>query len=288
MYPRSWLALVHVYRGRWDEGARLAQDVLRGVDDPISRVSALIALGRVRARRGDPGASMCSTRRSSWPARRPPPALGHVHSARAEAAWLAGDPDRTIEEARPPTSSRSRNDTSGSPVSLRTGSGGQGLSTMRPSGSREPYRLQLRGDARGAAGLAYAPLPLRGRAHPGRRGRRVCGSHELEGLGARPSSRRLRRRLGLRGPREATREQPGRPDHRELEVLQLVAAGLQNREIAERLVALHAHGGSPRFLSSSQAQRQDARGGRSPLSRNMVADDANMGDSADVASPVRP
>ena len=30
VYPRAWLALVHVYRGRWDEGAALAGSVLRG------------------------------------------------------------------------------------------------------------------------------------------------------------------------------------------------------------------------------------------------------------------
>ncbi len=55
-YIRSWLAATLVYRGRWDEGAGLAQELLGDPEvSSISRVTALIALGRVRARRGDPG-----------------------------------------------------------------------------------------------------------------------------------------------------------------------------------------------------------------------------------------
>ena len=51
-------------------------------------------------------------------------------------------------------------------------------------------------------------------------------------------SRDLRRRgtAGLpRGPRPATRENPAGLTARELEVLTLIAAGLRNRDIAERL-----------------------------------------------------
>ena len=55
-YSRSWLALVFLYTGRWDEAALLAQQLVRTAVGAISRISALIALGRLRARRGDPGA----------------------------------------------------------------------------------------------------------------------------------------------------------------------------------------------------------------------------------------
>ena len=55
-YSRAWLALVEAYTGRWDQATATAQDVLANATDSISRISALIALGRVRARRGDPGA----------------------------------------------------------------------------------------------------------------------------------------------------------------------------------------------------------------------------------------
>jgi DNA-binding NarL/FixJ family response regulator len=66
---------------------------------------------------------------------------------------------------------------------------------------------------------------------------------ELNGLGARPAAaivaRRLRERgaRGLpRGPRPGTRENPAGLTGRELEVLRLVAQGLRNTEIAQRLV----------------------------------------------------
>ena len=100
-YARSWLALVHVYRGRWDEATTIAGLVLRdGESDPISRISALIALGRVRARRGDPGAfdALDEALELAQPGGHLQ-RLGHVRSARAEAAWLAGDDERAVDEA---------------------------------------------------------------------------------------------------------------------------------------------------------------------------------------------
>ena len=66
----------------------------------ISRITALSrsdAFARDAAIRASPTRS---TRRSSVAAGGHLQRLGHVHAARAEAAWLAGDTERTLEEAR--------------------------------------------------------------------------------------------------------------------------------------------------------------------------------------------
>jgi DNA-binding NarL/FixJ family response regulator len=64
----------------------------------------------------------------------------------------------------------------------------------------------------------------------------------LEGLGATPAAALVRRQLqsrgvrGLaRGPRRSTRANPAGLTNRQMEVLELLAEGLSNREIGQRL-----------------------------------------------------
>jgi DNA-binding CsgD family transcriptional regulator len=286
VYTRSWLALVHVYRGRWEEGARLASDVLRGAVDPMSRISALIALGRVRARRGDPGAfdALDEAAELALPGGHLQ-RLGHVYSARAEAAWLAGDPERAAEEARAVYGLALEKRHLWYAGELAYWQWKAGAAVDSPDWIAEPYRLQLGGDAEGAA-LAwqshlcpYEAARSRADADDGR------ALDELDRLGARPLAADLRRRLGRRGPRAATRENPAGLTGRELEVLGLLAEGLQNREIAGRLVL------SPRTVDhhvSAVLRKLGARtrGEAAARLREMsVTAAANMGSPADVEAP---
>jgi tetratricopeptide (TPR) repeat protein len=151
MYSRSWLALVDLYRGRWDDGAERAQTVLAEASDAISRISALIAPGRVRARRGDPGATdvldqALELSRPGGHLQR----LGHVHAARAEAAWLAGDPDGTVAEARAAYSLALEKRHLWFAGELAYWQWKAGALEVRPDWIAEPYRLQLSGDTRGS------------------------------------------------------------------------------------------------------------------------------------------
>ena len=53
-YSLSWLALTQMYLGRWQDATATAQTVFKEQNQAISRIMARVALGRVRARRGDP------------------------------------------------------------------------------------------------------------------------------------------------------------------------------------------------------------------------------------------
>jgi DNA-binding CsgD family transcriptional regulator len=111
----------------------------------------------------------------------------------------------------------------------------------------EPYALEIAGDHRGAAaawdriGRPYdAALAWLGSADEAGLREALGG---LDGLGARTATVAARRRMkeaGVRaiprGPRAATRAAPAGLTPRKQEVLALLADGLADREISERLV----------------------------------------------------
>jgi tetratricopeptide (TPR) repeat protein len=101
-YMVAWQALSHLQQGRWS-AAR--EDALLVLQQPtamtISRITALLTLGRLYARQGDTAAAAVldealELARQTETVQR----LAPVHAARAEAAWLSGERARTLIEAR--------------------------------------------------------------------------------------------------------------------------------------------------------------------------------------------
>jgi DNA-binding CsgD family transcriptional regulator len=245
-YTRAWLALVLVYRGHWEDGGVLAAEVVAGDAAAVVEITANVALGRLRARRGDPGegaldAALAVAGPGGYLQR-----LGHVHAARAEAAWLSGDLASTLREARTvyPLALEKRHLWFAGELAYWQWKAGA-LEEI-PEWIAAPYRLQINGSSSAAAarwrerGCPYEAA--RALAESDIAGDVAQALTEFERLRATPAAKLARERLRAlgapvpRGPRPTTRANPAELTLRELEVLRLISGGLRNAEVAERLV----------------------------------------------------
>jgi DNA-binding CsgD family transcriptional regulator len=208
---------------------------------------ALIAVGRLRARRGDPEAwealdeALEMAERTMTLQR-----IAPVRAARAETAMLSGEVQRCGVEASAAFDLARAKAHPWHLGELSWWMVKAGLPRRDADGAAEPWRLQLEGRCR-AASDAWLALDC-----PYEAARALAESAHAEDvlealavfdrLGARPGSAiaagRLRE-LGVRsiprGPRATTRANPAGLTAREVEVLRLVAGGLPNSEIATRL-----------------------------------------------------
>lgn len=246
-YGEAWLALCELYRGRWDDAAQRASRVVGSQSlAAISRVMALVVLGRLRQRRGDPGAgeALDDALRLAAPGgslQR----VGPVRAARAEAAFARGNLDAAAAEARAalPLAQEKRHPWFVGELAFWCWRAGQ-LDAV-PAHCAKPYAFQIAGDWQAAAaawerlGCPYEQARALADGDVAARQRALA---MFDGLGARPAADLLRRQLQsagvkgiVRGLRPSTRGHPHGLTTRELAVLALLCRGMRNAEIAAHL-----------------------------------------------------
>ena len=101
VFMLGWQAILEMHLGHWDKATEIANELVQRPGTSPGRGPALLALGRFRARRGDPEAmtaldeSLTILIKQGFRQRE-----GLIRAARAEATWLTGEHERTAEEAR--------------------------------------------------------------------------------------------------------------------------------------------------------------------------------------------
>ncbi len=235
--------------GQWDKAAQDADMLIRARDSAaVIKIPALVVIGRLRARRGDPDIQtpLLEAYRLAVPTRELQ-RLGPALAGRAEAAWLDDSGDEELYTALADAYEAGRRQADPwlrSELAFWLWRHGR-LIQVPPDVSR-PFSLQMAGDWQAAAELWRAydcpydqamALADSDEEAPLRQALEI-----FERLGANPMAGRVRRKLrasgvrGLkRGAQERTRQNPVGMTNQELKVLALLAEGCRNADIAKRL-----------------------------------------------------
>jgi predicted ATPase/DNA-binding CsgD family transcriptional regulator len=247
-YLTAFRAEAQMLQGNWQAAAEDAETIVRDLRvAPVSRIPALAVLATVRMRRGDPG-----VREPLEEAHRLATAteelqrIGPVVTARAEAAWLEGTLENSVEELSAAYEIARKDPDPWMRGELAFWLWRAGRLKVLPATLTDPFSQQLSGDWRGAArawgslGCPYEQAVALADADSEDELR--VALEIFDRLGAGPMAAVTRgklRALGVRkiprGAQQRTKQNPHQLTKRELQVLALLADGRRNADIARRL-----------------------------------------------------
>lgn len=247
VWQRGVRARLHLMRGRWEAAL---EDALPLIEDdvlPLARLAPHLVTGLVELRRsGDDRGHFDAAWRLAEVIDEPAASLT-VLAALSERAWLNGTVDARVGEAH--EGLRGSEIASGlgwAAGNLAVWLRRSGRSVGRTDDIEDPYARSLAGEASAAATRwreIGAPFEAALADFDGDDTTlRTAAIEALDGLGATATADRCRLELRSRGitrlparPRASTRANPAGLTNRQLEVARLVADGLTNAELAERL-----------------------------------------------------
>lgn len=242
-------ARLHLLRGRWTASAEDAATILEAHAAPLAVIWPHVISGLLALRQGGDPSAIDRHLAEAWEHARAldeSPILLAVLAAYAERAWHTGERHPVLDEADAQLARA--DETPGTSWAI-----GELLVWLDRLGVRataqqiaEPYRLELEG-RHGDASEAWLELgvpfdsALAG-LHSTDAETAAAALARLDQLGVEGTAARARAMLLARGisslparPRRATRANPSGLTNRQLDVARLVAQGLTNGELAERL-----------------------------------------------------
>jgi len=248
LYMLAWSARAKFELGDWHGAAEDAEAVLQHAGTaPISRAPALILLGHLRIRRGDPDAnSVLDSARALVAPTQELQRIAPLALALAEAAWFADDRATVIREVQPAYELAQTVRDPWTRGELAAWLSRAGALDAVPTDVAEPYARELSGDWHTAArmwgdlGCTYEQASLLARY--GGEAEKRQALKIFDELGATVFSQVLRKRMRAegvrripRGSRPSTRNNSLGLTKREAEILALLSEGLRNSTIASRL-----------------------------------------------------
>ncbi|HXD08919.1 MAG TPA: LuxR C-terminal-related transcriptional regulator, partial [Anaerolineales bacterium] len=242
LYQSAWRARAYLDQGRWSEAGEDASAVVNNLrSSSLARIPALITLGRLRVRRGDPDVeSVLDEARERSISTGELQRLGPLASARAEAAWWRGEMRQVVSEVQVAYELALKHQhfwelgelvfwlwRTGAPISALE------LKKIAPA-----FALQITGDWRAAAqewehiGCPYEQAIA---LADGDVAAQVAALEILQQLGARPAIKFVEQKLQAIGAQQLQKEKFGGLTMREREVAALIAQGKSNREVAKTM-----------------------------------------------------